>query len=173
MQNTKKTTLDELVQLAGDFVVEQRGVWDHATWMDFVSRVESLGINISEEMETYLGELVEAIRKFHTSILSAEVTMLALNKLVADSAQFIIKQNGVWGPAEWVAYCRTVNTGTIYLSDEMRSYLGGILESIKTCFLTASPLPHAERTAGERRGTESPSLLGDAKDADAGPSRSA
>ena len=143
MQNTKRTTFDELVQLASDFVIQQRGMWDHKAWMDFLSRVEGGGIKVSPEMETYLGDLVEAIRRFHTSILSAESTTLALNKLVADSAQFIVTQDGAWGPDEWMAYCRTVSKNTIYLSDEMRSYLGGILESMKTCFLTASSLPHA------------------------------
>jgi hypothetical protein len=143
MQNTNRTTFDELVQLAGDFVIQQRGVWDHPAWVDFLSRVEAGGIKVSPEMETYLGDLVEAIRRFHTSILSAEGTMLALNKLVAESAQFIVTQDGAWGPDEWAGYCRTVSKGTIYLSDEMRSYLGGILESMKICFLTASSLPRA------------------------------
>ena len=66
MQNTETTTFDELVRLAGDFVIQQRGVRNHETWMDFLSGVESRGINVSQEMETYLGKLVEAIRKLHT-----------------------------------------------------------------------------------------------------------
>jgi uncharacterized membrane protein (DUF2068 family) len=143
MQNSKRTTFDELVQLASDFVIQQKGVWDHVAWMGFLSHVESRGVDVSQEMEIYLGELVESIKRFHTSILSVEGTMLALNKLVAESALFIVRQNGVWGSSEWIAYCQTVSKSTIYLSDEMRSYLGGILESMRTCFLTVPSLPRA------------------------------
>jgi hypothetical protein len=137
MPTTTETPFYELVKLANDFVIQQRGVWDHSAWMDFLSRVEKKEINLSGNMESSLGEMIEAIKQFHMAILSIEGTMLALDKLVRDSAEFIMKNKGMWGHAEWVAYSRGVDKNTIYLSEEMSTYLGGILESMKAFYITA------------------------------------
>ena len=137
MPTTTETPFDELVKLACDFVIQQRGVWDHSAWMTFLSRVEKKGIKLSEDIQSSLGEMVEAIKQFHTTILSIQGTTLALDKLVIDSAEFIIKHKGMWGRAEWDAYSRSVSKNTIYLSEEMSIYLGGILESMKAFYITA------------------------------------
>jgi hypothetical protein len=137
MPTTTETPFDELVKLACDFVIQQRGVWDHSAWMAFLSRVEKKGIKLSEDIQSSLGEMVEAIKQFHTTILSIQGTTLALDKLVIDSAEFIIKHKGMWGRAEWDAYSRSVSKNTIYLSEEMSLYLGGILESMKAFYIIA------------------------------------
>jgi hypothetical protein len=87
----------------------------------------------------FLGKMLEAINQFHTAILSVEGTILALDKLVLDSAEFIIKQKGLWGRAEWEAHSRSVSKNTIYLSEEMVTYLGNILESMKAFYVATPP----------------------------------
>lgn len=139
MTNTTTTHFDQLVKLASDFVIQQRGVWNHSAWLDLLSRVEESGINVSQDMQSSLGNMVEAINQFHTAILSIQGTTLALDKLVLDSAEFILNHKGVWGHAEWEAYCRNVSKNTIYLSEEMATYLGSILDSIKAFYIVTPP----------------------------------
>ncbi len=147
MPKTTRTPFDELIKLACDFVIRQRGVWDHSAWLDFLSRVEQSGINIPQDMQSYLGEIVEAIKQFHAAIVSVQGTMLALDKLALDSAEFIIKHNGMWSRTEWEAYSKSVSKNTIYLSEEMVTYLGGILESMKTYYIATSPLVFVKKSS--------------------------
>jgi hypothetical protein len=45
----------ELTNLAFDFITTQKGVWDHAAWMDFLSRVQWKGVETSEDTYSKLG----------------------------------------------------------------------------------------------------------------------
>ena len=63
-----------------------------------------------------------------------------MTNLAMNSADFIIKQQGVWGHAEWEAFANSVKQNTMDLSEEAMTYLGSILESIKV-FYFISPAP--------------------------------
>ena len=43
MVTAKTATFEELTKLATDFVTAQKGMWDHAAWVDFVSSVQERG----------------------------------------------------------------------------------------------------------------------------------
>jgi hypothetical protein len=63
MITARTTSFEELTKLVSDFVTAQRGMWDHAAWMLFLSHVEREGVEISEDMQSKLGDLLEAMKE--------------------------------------------------------------------------------------------------------------
>jgi predicted flap endonuclease-1-like 5' DNA nuclease len=139
---TKKTaTFEELTKLAADFVTKQKGMWDHSAWTDFVSRVKKEGFDITEEMQSHLGGLLEAMKQFYTAAASTESIENAMKTVVNDSVAFIKRQKGVWGHTEWEEFMGTIQQNTRSLSEGTSAYLGGVLESIKVFYSLSPALP--------------------------------
>lgn len=58
MVTERTAPFEELTKLASDFVTSQRGIWDHKAWMDFLAGVQQRGAEISEDMQSKLGNLL-------------------------------------------------------------------------------------------------------------------
>lgn len=141
---------DELVKLASDFVTKQKGIWDHSAWSDFISSAQKQGVDLSEEMQSYLGEVLEAMKRFYAAAASTKGIEKAMTKITRDSAAFINDQKGVWGHAEWEAFTKGVQKNTMSLSEETTSYLGGLLESMKAFYSISPPPAPAKKTTAKR-----------------------
>jgi len=146
MASSGITPFEELTKLASDFVTSQKGMWDHRAWMDFLSRVQRKGVEISEEMQSKLGDLLEAMKEYHTAITSTEDVQKAMSIVFDESVAFIIRQKGVWGHAEWEDFVKTIQQNTHTCSDGMEAYLGGVLESLKV-FYTQPLVAPAQKPA--------------------------
>jgi predicted flap endonuclease-1-like 5' DNA nuclease len=132
---TKQTApFDELTRLASDFVTAQQGTWDHNAWLDFLARLQERGIDISAEMQANLGDLLEAMKEYHTAVSSTEEIEKAMSTVFNNSAAFIKRQKGVWGHAEWEDFLQTMQDNTRTWSEGMEAYLGGVLESLKVFY---------------------------------------
>jgi predicted flap endonuclease-1-like 5' DNA nuclease len=132
---TKQTTaLDELARLGSEFVTAQQGMWEHTDWLDFLARVQGRGIEISPEMEANLGELLEAMKEYHTAISSTEDIDKAVNTVFLNSIDFVKRHQGVWGHADWEDFVRTMQLNAHAWSEGMDAYLGGVLESLKAFY---------------------------------------
>ncbi|MEO5357795.1 MAG: hypothetical protein H7844_10915 [Nitrospirae bacterium YQR-1] len=59
-----KVTYEQTVS----FIEQTKGKWDHAGWEKFVKDVQQKGIALTEESRAYLGELLEAARKFYITL---------------------------------------------------------------------------------------------------------
>ena len=148
MATTSPASFEELTKLASDFVTAQKGLWDHQAWIDFLSRVRQQGIEISDEMQSKLGELLEAVKEYHTAVSSSEEIEEAMNTVLNESVAFIKRQKGVWGHAEWEDFVKTVQQNTRTWSAGMEAYLGGVLESLKVFYHATSVAP-VEKAAQE------------------------
>ena len=131
MAKTKSATFDEIVKLAGDFVTQQKGAWDHSTWLTFLSTLKQKGYDVSEDMQAHVGQLLEAIKRFYLATASTRGIETALTTVAKDSVDFVKAHKAVWGHNEWEDFARHVQKNTLSLSEETMSYLGGILESLK------------------------------------------
>lgn len=60
-----KTTLDSILEMAGKFVVAQKGQWGHEEWEGFVSKVAALGVSLSDETKRNLGNILETCKYFY------------------------------------------------------------------------------------------------------------
>jgi predicted flap endonuclease-1-like 5' DNA nuclease len=134
MPSKRTDPFDELTRLASDFVTAQRGMWDHGAWLGFLGRVQDRGIEISGEMQANLGDLLEAMREYHTAVSSTGDIEKAMNTVFNNSVAFIKRQEGVWGHAEWEDFVRTMQENTRTWSEGMEAYLGGVLESLKVFY---------------------------------------
>lgn len=149
MARTAIAPLDELVKLSSKFVTQRQGAWDHSAWLDFVSNVQKKGFEISEQMQSSLGEVVEAMKRFYTSTASTNGIEKAMLRIATDSAEFVKDHKGVWGHADWEAFAQRVGKNTISLSEETTSYLGDILESTKV-FYSLAPADTVAKKVSKR-----------------------
>ncbi|MCB2264299.1 MAG: hypothetical protein LGR52_15370 [Candidatus Thiosymbion ectosymbiont of Robbea hypermnestra] len=138
------TKLEELTKLATDFVTTQKGLWDHDAWVDFMSRVRAKGFDISDDMQANLGEMLEAMKQLYTATAATGSVENALKTIVTDSVTFVKRHQGVWGHPEWEDFVKTVERNTLSLSEGTMTYLGGILESLKT-FYALSPVSRIQK----------------------------
>ncbi len=128
------STFDEIVKLAGDFVTQQQGNWDHAEWLDFLSTLQKKGYEISEEAQGYVGQMLEATKSFYKATASTQGIEKTLDSVARRSVQFVTAHQGVWGHAEWEEFTRDFQQNTLSLTEETMAYLGGILESVKAFY---------------------------------------
>ena len=142
MVKATTTAFDDLVKLAGEFVTSRKGIWDHAAWLDFLAGVQKAGVDLSEEMQSHLGELLEATKRFYGASASVEGVDKAMMTVLRDSGAFMRKQSGIWGHAEWEAFTKQIQDNSLALTQETTAYLGGILEATRN-FYPASPAPAA------------------------------
>lgn len=149
MARAIKTGVDDLVKLAGEFVTRRKGVWDHTDWLDFVADVQKLGFNLSEEMQSRLGELLEAMKRFYTASASVDGIDKAMTTILSDSWKFIWQQRGTWGHAEWETFAKQTQKNTLNLTQESTAYLGGILEATRA-FYAISPTAVASKKVTKR-----------------------
>ena len=126
MATLTTTTFDDLAKLAGEFVTSRKGVWDHAAWLDFVSGVQKTGLDLSEEMQSRLGDLLEATKRFYEASASVEGIDKAMAAVLKDSGEFITQQRGIWGHAEWEAFTKQIQNNTLALTQlESARFSGG------------------------------------------------
>ena len=109
-------------------------MWDHDAWMDFLSRVQQTGVEVSEDMQPKLGDLLEAMKEYHTAVSSTDDIEQAMSTVFNESVAFIKRQKGVWGHAEWEDFVKTVQQNTRTWSEGTEAYLGGVLESLKAFY---------------------------------------
>lgn len=55
--------LNTIKEKSLNFVERNRHGWDHAAWEEFVKDIENSGIELTEAMKTYLGHVIEALKK--------------------------------------------------------------------------------------------------------------
>jgi len=134
MTTGKTTSFEELAKLAIDFVTTKKGLWDHAAWMSFMSNLQAEGFDLSGDMQTNLGNLLEAMKRFYTAAAATESVEKAVKTIVSDSVTFVKQHKGVWGHSEWEDFVKTVERNTLSLSEGTVTYLGRILESIKVFY---------------------------------------
>ena len=134
MATASTASFEELTKTASDFVTSQRGMWDHDAWMDFLSRVQQTGVDVSEDMQPMLGDLLEAMKEYHTAVSSTDDIEQAMSTVFNESVAFIKRQKGVWGHAEWEDFVKTVQQNTRTWSEGTEAYLGGVLESLKAFY---------------------------------------
>jgi len=144
MATVRTSLFEELTKLASDFVTSQKGMWDHRAWMSFLSHVQRKGLEISEDMQSKLGDLLEAMKEYHTAVSSTEEVEKAMSIVFNESVAFIRRQKGVWGHSEWEDFLKTVKQNSGVWSEGMETYLGGVLESLKGFYTLSTTAPNQE-----------------------------
>ncbi len=130
---------DVLIDLSRKFVESQKGVWDHTAWMDFLSGVQKKGFELSDDMKTYLGSVLETMKKVYdaaTATKGMERAMSDVSKLTVD---FLKYTQGIWTPPGLEAFLKDLQKKGVEFTDETRSYFEEVLEAARQLY-TISPV---------------------------------
>jgi len=57
-----KTRLQKVLDLAGQFVTERKGVWSHDDWEGFLAKAAALGVAMDDESKRCLGNILESCK---------------------------------------------------------------------------------------------------------------
>ena len=60
-----KTILQGVLDAAGQFVVTQKGEWNHEQWEALLEKVAALGLDSSDETKRNLGNILESAKFFY------------------------------------------------------------------------------------------------------------
>ncbi|MBF0343404.1 MAG: hypothetical protein HQL06_04150 [Nitrospirae bacterium] len=125
---------DDLVKVAGKFVEKQKGAWDHSAWLDFLSGVQKKGLIMSEDVQRYIGSMLESMKKLYNASMVSENVKNIVSDISEYTVEFIKKTKGVWDNKEGEVFLKELQRRGIELTDETKSYLGGVLESVKKVY---------------------------------------
>ena len=134
-----------LIELAGKFVEQRKGIWDHQAWSDFLSDVQNKGFELTDEMTAYLGSVLESMKQFYQAATSTSGMTEVMASIPKDTVTFIQDHKGVWGQSEWEQFLAQLQEKGVAYSDEATSYLGGILESVKRLYDFSPRLTQAKK----------------------------
>ncbi len=128
---------DVLIDLARKFVEAQKGTWEHAAWEDFLSDVQKKGYELSDDMKTYLGSVLEGMKKVYNTTTATKGMENVMSEMSDITVNFVKKTKGVWDQSGWEAFWKDFQKKGVDLTEETRSYLGEILEASKELYGTS------------------------------------
>ncbi len=123
---------DVLIKRASQFVEKQKGVWDHAAWLGFLSDIEKIGIDLTEEMQNNLGLVLVFMSKFYET--STDSDKMIFEKVSEQTAMFVEQTKGTWDHLGWENFVKDLQQKGIHLTEETTVYLGEVLESTKNVY---------------------------------------
>ena len=139
MAQNSTSPLLSLIDLAGKFVEQRKGIWDHEAWSDFLADVQKKGFEVTDEMTANLGSVLESMKQFYQATTSTSGMAKVMTSIPRDTVTFIQNHKGVWGQSEWEQFLAEIQKKGVAYTEETTNYLGGILESVKRLYGT-SPL---------------------------------
>ncbi|MBF0609134.1 MAG: hypothetical protein SFH39_18845 [Candidatus Magnetobacterium sp. LHC-1] len=142
MNQKMMESFDELIKLSTKFVSQQGGKWDHAAWLEFLSDIQKMGYNLTHDMQSYLGSMLESMKKLYSTSTSTTGFENIILGIANNTVDFIKKTSGTWDHQGWEAYLKDLQKKGVKLSEETTTYLGGILEAAKELYLF--PIQHGK-----------------------------
>jgi len=122
----------DLVKQAFDFVETRKGTWDHEGWLNFLGEVQNKGYHVTEETQSYLGLILESIKKFNQNFPDAKERII--EAVCEEIVCFIEQTSGIWDHAGWENFLSAVKNKGIILSEGAISQSGSILEAAKMLY---------------------------------------
>jgi hypothetical protein len=128
---------DDILGAAAGFVERQKGFWDHNAWDGFVREMRDRGFQFSDEMLAYLGQMLDAMKKFYRAASIETVGIdpgKILDGVAEQTARFVAQTKGMWDHEKWEYFLSDMRKRGVNLSGESASYLGEMLESVKRIY---------------------------------------
>ena len=66
-----KSSVQKLLDLAGQFITKQKGNWEHEDWEALLTKVEALGVPVDDECKRNLGNILEGGKYFYNAMPQA------------------------------------------------------------------------------------------------------
>ncbi len=146
MEEKKPGGFDVLIDLVGKFVERQKGAWDHSAWLNFLMDIQKMGFELSDDMKDYIGSVLESMKKLYHACIASENIQRYMVDIAEYVLEFIKDTGGSWGHLEWEVFLKDLQKKDCDLSEEMRSYIGEVLESVKGLYIALLPLLNKEES---------------------------
>ncbi len=65
------TIFEEMIKSTTEFIQRQKGSWDHNAWSNFLTTVQKTEREVTEETVSYLGEVLDSLKKTYFSLPAA------------------------------------------------------------------------------------------------------
>lgn len=145
MTKAMTETFDRLLKLAGDFVERQKGAWDHTAWLGFLEEVQKKGIELTGDMERYIGLVLETMKKVYNASTSIDGIKNVMMEMSSQTADFVKKTRGVWNQSDGEVFLKELRQKGLNLNEDMMSYFGGVLEAVKGIYASISKTPDKDK----------------------------
>ncbi|MBF0459330.1 MAG: hypothetical protein HQK99_15680 [Nitrospirae bacterium] len=134
-------SFEDLIELASKFVEQQGGKWDHTAWLEFLSNIQKKGFYLSNDMQSYLGSMLESMKKLYTSVSSTTEIQNIMLGISENTINFIKKTQGTWDHTGWELFIKDLQKGGLSLTEETTTYLGGMLEAARELYTFPIKVP--------------------------------
>ncbi|MFO7974159.1 MAG: hypothetical protein R6V12_05950 [Candidatus Hydrogenedentota bacterium] len=78
-----KSSVQKLLDLAGQFITKQKGDWGHEEWEGLLAKAEALGVPVDDESKRNLGNILEAGKYFYTTMPKSAAKKIPSRKRTA------------------------------------------------------------------------------------------
>ncbi len=140
MAHKKIEGFDVLTDLAGKFVESRKGIWDHIAWLTFLLDIQKKGFALSDNMKTYLGLVLNAMKKLYDATTATKGMENVMSDISEYSVNFIKRTKGIWNHSEWEIFLKDFQKKGIDLTEETSSYLGQFLETVREIYIILPPV---------------------------------
>jgi hypothetical protein len=121
----KKIELHEyemFVHLASKFVDNQKVLWEHNRWLDFLLEMQKKGIDVSDEMKTRFGQVLESMKKVYNTLSGTSEIENIMVEISEHMFRFSKNTENIWSQSQWEILLGTIEKKGIELNDELRVY---------------------------------------------------
>ncbi|MCG6550798.1 MAG: hypothetical protein L7F77_00615 [Candidatus Magnetominusculus sp. LBB02] len=127
-------SFEDLIELASKFVEQQDGKWDHLAWLDFLSNIQKKGFYLSNDMQSFLGSMLESMKSLYSSVSNTSEMQNIMLGISENTITFIKKTQGSWDHAGWESFIKDLQKRGLSLTGETTNYLGGVLEAARELY---------------------------------------
>lgn len=132
---------EEILRSATNFVEQHKGSWKHYEWIAFMTEVKKKGSEISYDLQNNIGTMLESLKEYLGYVTgSGKGSQTPLRdghplKVLSETAvNFINDTKGKWDHSAWEKFLSDLSKKGIDLSERTTSYIGNVLESVKTVY---------------------------------------
>ncbi len=122
------------------FSKRPKEVWDHTAWLDFLLDTQKKGIEISDDIKTYFGLIMESMKNLYEASLATQGMEDVTLEIFKETLKFVKKTRGVYDPSEWEAFLKNLLKKNIHLTEESRTYLIKVLRAVIDIYTVSTPI---------------------------------
>ena len=84
---TAKTPLQQILEMAAQFVLDHKGEWTHADWEAFLAALPAPGLDMDDEAKRYLGNILESCKYLYCKGAAAPCAKKPASRATARSSR--------------------------------------------------------------------------------------
>lgn len=136
MDNEAYDNFRKIIELSCRFVEKHNGFWNHEDWLDFLTLIGENTVPMNDNMEVFLGSIVESMRDFYKHLDNTIAVTNTMMNMAEHTIRLITDTKGVWDNVKWDNFLTEYQGNKILfdLRDEAISNLQRVFNSSNTFY---------------------------------------